>query len=299
MKKIILSIWTFFIHSYHSIRFWKAEKKAKAFMDHTIKESYGDNFIVNFSGTWEEFGKIYGFQFFLVDKEDTSILVEYNLEYSRPFEFDKENFEEQYETMKVSRRASEILEKQISAYYPNAKVLAKRIKNRDSTYRWVNEIYISIPLGNNKETTLSTLDDLCCRFTTDIKEAKVIYNFYFPQKIDVDMNKKNPFSFFEFENFNKKYRHHYRADLEMERDTVEITNRKLHDNLSEKKEQTLKKAIEEWTNKMGLAERKISLLIESRIDRDINQKKFMLTNSTNEKKFGFIALDTYKIRLES
>lgn len=278
--------------------FKKDEKKAKEFMESKIAEIYKDKFKTEFIGTWHEFGKIYGFKFYVIENNDNPIAVEYNLGSQSPFEFEKEAFEKEYESIKIKIRASEELEKNVRTYYSNARVLSNRIENRDGTYRWVNSIYTAIPLDNAKEKTFSELDSLSASLLKDVKEQKVFYNFYFPKEIDSEPYNDNRFTFFEFDNFSKKHIHHYRVDFEKNEGIFEINNRKLYDSLSEEQSENLIKFIEKWKKKNGFSDWEISLLTESSIDREIEQKKFMLKSSSGEKKFGFISKETNEIIFE-
>ncbi|GGG04090.1 hypothetical protein GCM10011344_00600 [Dokdonia pacifica] len=275
--------------------FKEEEKKAKEFMESKIVEIYNDQFKTEFIGTWHEFGKIYGFKFYVVENNDNPIAVEYNLENQSPFEFNKEAFEKEYESIKVKIKASEELEKNIRTYFSNARVLSDRIENRDGTYRWVNTIYTAIPLDKAKEKTFSQLDSLCMSLLKNIKEQEVFYNFYFPKKINKAKYSDNRFSFFEYDNFRKKHMYHYRVDFTKNGEQFEKTNQKLYDNLNEKQSGKLKDSIEKWGNKNGFEDWEISLLIESSIDRDLDYKKFMLKSSNGEKKFGFINKESNEI----
>ena len=275
--------------------FEKEENKAKEFMESKISEIYDDQFKTEFIGTWHEFGKIYGFKFYIIENNDYPIAVEYNLGNQEPFEFDKQGFEKEYEAIKVNIRASEQLEKSIQVYYPNARATADRIENRDGTYRWVNNIYTSKPLEKEKEKTFADLDSLCDLLTNKISEREVIYNFYFPKDIDKTEYTDNRFAFFEFENFNQKHIYHYRVDFEKSGQEFEKTNQKLYDNLNDEQSEKLTESIGKWKEQNGFENWKISLLIDDSIDRDLDFKKFMLS-SDGEKKFGFINIDTKELK---
>jgi len=275
--------------------FEKEENKAKEFMESKISEIYNDQFKTEFIGTWHEFGKIYGFKFYIIENNDYPIAVEYNLTNQEPFEFDKQGFEKEYEAIKVKIKASEQLEKDIQVYYPNARATGDRIENRDGTYRWVYNIYTAKPLEKEKEKTFAELDSLCALLTKKIIDQKVFYNFYFPRETDKKEYTDNRFSFFEFENFNQKHIHHYRVDFEKKGQEFEKTNQKLYDNLNDEQSEKLLESIEKWKIKNGFETWEISLLTESNIDRDLDFKKFMLS-SNGEKKFGFINLETKELK---
>ena len=302
MKYLILFFLTFLTFGFNSQAqnemFEKEEKKAIEFMESKITEFYNKEFTTEFIGTWHEFGKIYGFKFYLVEDNDHPIAVEYNLGNQSPFEFDKEAFEKEYESIKIKIRASEKLENEIRTYYVNARVLSNRIENQDGTYRWVNSIYTALPLNKNKEKTFSELDSLCNFLSKEIKELKVFYNFHFPKKIDSEPYSDNRFTFFEFDNFSKKHIHHYRVDLKKNEGVFEIYNRKLYDNLNEEQSKKLMESIEKWKKKNGFTDWEILLLTESNIDRNIEQKKFMLKSVDGEKKFGFINIESNEIMFE-
>lgn len=155
--------------------FEKEENKAKEFMESKISEIYNDQFKTKFIGTWHEFGKIYGFKFYIIENNDYPIAVEYNLTNQEPFEFDKQGFEKEYEAIKVKIKTSEQLEKDIQVYYPNARATGDRIENRDGTYRWVYNIYTAKPLEKEKEKTFAELDSLCALLTKKIIDQKVFF----------------------------------------------------------------------------------------------------------------------------
>jgi len=276
--------------------FKKKERKAKEFMESKISEIYNNEFKTEFIGTWHEFGKIYGFKFYIIENNDNPIAVEYNLENQDPFEFDKQGFEKQCELIKVKIKSSEQLEKNIQAYYPNARATANRIENSDGTYRWVNNIYTAKPLEKEKEKTFEVLDSLCNLLTKKVSEQKVFYNFYFPRETDKTEYTDNRFSFFEFENFNQKHIYHYRVDFENNGQVFEKTNQKLYDHLTDEQSEKLEKSIKKWKNQNGFKDWEISLLTENSIDRDLEYKKFMLKSSEGEKKFGFIKLETKELK---
>jgi hypothetical protein len=275
--------------------FEKEEKKAKEFMESKISEIYNDQFKTEFIGTWHEFGKIYGYKFYIIENNDYPIAVEYNLGNQEPFEFDKQGFEKEYEAIKVKIKASEQLEKDIQVYYPNARATADGIENRDGTYRWVNNIYTAKPLEKEKEKTLTELDSLCTLLTKKAIDQKVFYNFYFPRETDKTEYTDNRFSFFEFENFNQKHIHHYRVDFEKNGQEFKKTNQKLYDNLNDEQSEKLIESIEKWKTQNGFETWEISLLTESSIDRNLDFKKFMLSMN-GEKKFGFINIETKELK---
>lgn len=300
MKKIILLIIIFLALGYNSQgqnrMFEKEEKKATEFMESKIAEIYNDQFKTQFIGTWHEFGKIYGFKFYIIENKNYPIAVEYSLGKQEPFEFDKQGFEKEYEAIKVKIRASEQLEKEIQVHYPNAIAIANRIENLDGTFRWVNNIYTAQPLDRNKEKTFAKLNSLCNTLTGKLNEEEVFYNCYFPKEIDNTAYTDNRFSFFEFDNFSDKYLHHYRVDFKRSGQQFEMTNQKLYDNLNEELSEKLKNSIKKWKNENDFENWTISLLTESSIDRDLDYKKFMLKNANGEKKFGFINLETKEIK---
>ncbi|MGF1556337.1 hypothetical protein [Paucihalobacter sp.] len=77
---IILTFIAFGFNSHGQNRsFEKEEKKAIEFMESQIAEIYKDQFKTEFIGTWHEFGKIYGFKFYIIENNDRPIIVEYNL----------------------------------------------------------------------------------------------------------------------------------------------------------------------------------------------------------------------------
>lgn len=297
MKKLTFLIITFLAFGCHGQNkmFEKEENKAKEFMESKISEIYNDQFKTEFIGTWHEFGKIYGFKFYIIENNDYPIAVEYNLGSQEPFEFDKQGFEKEYEAIKVKIKASEQLEKDIQVYYPNARAIADRIENRDGTYRWVNNIYTAKPLEKEKGKTFAELDSLCALLTKNIIDQKVVYNFYFPRETDKTEYTDNRFSFFEFEHFNQKHIHHYRVDFEKNVQEFEKTNQKLYDNLNDEQSEKLTESIEKWKIQKGFETWEISLLTESSIDRDLDFKKFMLSLN-GEKKFGFINLETKELK---
>lgn len=299
MKNILLLIITFLAFSCNSQgqnrMFEKEEKKATEFMEAQIAEIYNDQFKTELIGTWHEFGKIYGFKFYIIENNDYPIAVEYNLGKQEPFEFDKKGFEKEYESIKVKIRASEQLKKDIQVYYPNARATADRIENRDGSYRWVNNIYTAKPLEKEKEKTFAELDSLCTLLTKKVIDQEVIYNFYFPREMDKTEYTDNRFSFFAFENFNQKHIHHYRVDFEKNGQEFKKTNQKLYDNLNDEQSEKLTESIGNWKNQNGFETWEISLLTESSIDRDLDFKKFMLS-SNGEKKFGFINLETKELK---
>lgn len=297
MKNLTFVIITFlvFVCNGQNRMFEKEETKAKEFMESRISEIYYDQFKTEFIGTWHEFGKIYGFTFYIIENADYPIAVEYNLANQEPFEFDKQGFEKDYEAIKVKIKTSEELENDIQVYYPNARATANRIENSDGTYRWVNTIYTAKPLKKEKEKTFADLDSLCNLLTNKISEQDVIYNFYFPREIDKTEYTDNRSSFFEFENFNQKHIHHYRVDFEKNGQEFEKTNQKLYDNLNDENSEKLIESIEKWKIQNGFESWEISLLTESSIDRNLDFKKFMLS-SNGEKKFGFINLETKELK---
>jgi hypothetical protein len=296
---IIITFIAFGFYSYgQNLSFEKEQKKAKEFMESKIAEIYKDQFKTEFIGTWNEFGKIYGFKFYIVENNDRPIIIEYNLTEQDPLEFDKQAFEKEYESIKENIRASEKLEEGVKVYFPNARAISEKIKNYDETYIWVNRIYITALLDNEKEKVFSELDSLVKLLNTELKEQKVVYNFYFSKELDTKEYSDNLFTFFEFENFIQKHTHHYRIDIENIGETFEITNKKLYDNLSKEQVDNLEKSIEDWKNKNGLGDWEISLLTESSLDRNLEEKKFMLRSLSGENKFGFINHKTHKIRIE-
>lgn len=299
MKNLSFLIITFLAFGCHGQNkmFEKEEKKAKEFMESKISEIYNDQFKTEFIGTWHEFGKIYGFKFYIIENNDYPIAVKYNLGNQEPFEFDKQGFEKEYEAIKLKINASEQLEKDIQVYYPNARAIANRIENRDGTYRWVNNIYTAQPLDKDKEKTFTELNALCNSLTKRLSEEKAFYNFYFPKEIDRTEYTDNRFSFFEFDNFSQKHIHHYRVDFIKSGEQFEMKNQKLYDNLKEEQSEKLKDSIKNWKNENGFETWEISLLTENSIDRDLDFKKFMLS-SNGEKKFGFINLKTKELKFE-
>ncbi|MGF1556336.1 hypothetical protein [Paucihalobacter sp.] len=124
------------------------------------------------------------------------------------------------------------------------------------------------------------------------------FNFYFPKETDTKEYSDNRFAFFEFENFNQKHIHHYRVDFENIGETFKIINKKLYDNLSEEQEENLEELIEDWKNNNGFGDWEISLLTESSLDRNLDEKKFMLRDQSGERKFGFINHKTHEMRFE-
>ncbi|WP_077402829.1 hypothetical protein [Cellulophaga omnivescoria] len=297
MKNLSVLIITFLAFGCHGQNrmFEKEEKKATEFMESKIVEIYNDQFKTEFIGTWHEFGKIYGFIFYIIENNDYPIAVEYNLGKQEPFEFDKQGFEKEYEAIKVKIKASKKLEKDIRVYFPNARAIANRIANRDGTYRWVNNIYTAQPLDKEKEKTFTELNKLCSSLTNKLIEEKSFYNFYFPKEIDRTEYTGNRFSFFEFDNFSQKHIYHYRVDYIKSGEQFEISNQKLYDNLKEEQSEKLKDSIEKWKNENGFENWEISLLTESSIDRDLDFKKFML-GLNGEKKFGFINIETEELK---
>ncbi|MDX6748073.1 hypothetical protein SHK09_14850 [Polaribacter sp. PL03] len=302
MKFQILFLLTFLTFGYNSQAqnkmFEKEKKKAIEFMESQIAEIYNDQFKTEFIGTFHEFGKIYGFQFYVVENNEYPIKVEYNLGNQSPFEFDKQGFEKEYEAIKVKIKASEQLEKDIRVYFPKARATSNRIENRDGTYRWVNNIYSAKSLEKEKEKTFSELDSLCSLLTNKINENRVFFNVYFPKENDKTEYTDNRFSFFEFDNFNQKHIYHYRVDFEKNGKQFEITNQKLYDNLNDEQSESLKESIKKWKNKNGFENWEISILTESSIERDLEFKKFILKSSDGEKKFGFINLETNELKFE-
>ena len=302
MKFQILFLLTFLTFGYNSQAqnkmFEKEKKKAIEFMESQIAEIYNDQFKTEFIGTFHEFGKIYGFQFYVVENNEYPIKVEYNLGNQSPFEFDKQGFEKEYEAIKVKIKASEQLEKDIRVYYPKARTISNRFENRDETFRWVNKIYSAIPLEKEKEKTFTELDSLCSLLIKKNNDQEVIYNFYFPKVTDKNEYTDNRFSFFEFENFNQKHIHHYRVDFEKNGEQFEITNQNLYSNMNDKQSERLKESIKKWKNENGFENWEISLLTESSTERDLEFKKFVLKSSDGEKKFGFIKLETNELKFE-
>lgn len=299
MKNIIFLVITFISFGCNSQEqnrmFEHEEKKAKEFMESKISEIYDNQFKTEFIGTWHEFGKIYAFKFYLIEDNDNPIVVEYDLGNQNPFEFDKSGFEEEYESIKIKVRASEQLENDIRAYFPNSRAISNRIKNQDGTYRWVNNIYTAEPLNNNKEKVFSELDSLSKSLTKNISGERIFFNFYFPREADKTEYLDNRFSFFEFENFNQKHIFHYRVDFEKNEQEFEKTNQKLYDNLNDEQSEKLTESIVKWKSQNGYENWKISLLTESNIERDLEYKKFMLS-SDGEKKFGFINVKTKELK---
>lgn len=299
MKNIIFLVITFISFGCNSQEqnrmFEQEEKKAKEFMESKISEIYDDQFKTEFIGTWHEFGKIYAFKFYLIENNDNPIVVEYDLGNQNPFEFDKSGFEEEYESIKIKVRASEQLENDIRAYFPNSRAISNRIKNQDGTYRWVNNIYTAEPLNNNKEKVFTELDSLSKSLTKKISGERIFFNFYFPRETDKTEYLDNRFSFFEFENFNQKHIFHYRVDFEKNEQEFEKTNQKLYDNLNDEQSEKLTESIVKWKSQNGYENWKISLLTESKIERDLEYKKFMLS-SDGEKKFGFINIKTKELK---
>ena len=278
--------------------FEKEEKKAIKFMESQIAEIYNNQFKTEFIGTFHEFGKIYGFQFYIVENDEYPIAVVYNLGNQSPFEFDKQRFDKEYQAIKAKVRASEALEKDIRVYYPKARAISDRIENSDGTFRWVNTIYSAIPLKKEKEKTFAKLDSLCSLLIKKNNDQEVIYNFYFPKVTDKTKYTDNRFSFFEFENFNQKHIHHYRIDFEKIGEQFKINNKKLYDNLNDEQSERLKESIKKWKSENGFENWEISLLIESSTERDLEFKKFMLKSSDGEKKFGLIKLETKELKFE-
>jgi hypothetical protein len=299
MKNIIFLVITFISFGCNSQEqdrmFEQQEKKAKEFMESKISEIYNDQFKTEFIGTWHEFGKVYGFKFYLIENNDNPIVVEYDLGNQNPFEFDKSGFEEEYESIKIKVRASEELENNIKPYFPNSRAIANRIKNQDGTYRWVNNIYTAEPL-NEKEKVLKDLDSLSKSLTKNVSGERFFYNFYFPKESDKTKYSDNRFTFFEFENFNQKHIFHYRIDFEKNEQEFKKTNQKLYDNLNDELSKELTESIEKWKNQNSYKNWEISLLNENSIERDLDYKKFMLS-SDGEKIFGFINIESKELKL--
>ena len=299
MKNIIFLVIAFISFGCNSQEqnrmFEQQEKKAKEFMESKISEIYDNQFKTEFIGTWHEFGKIYAFKFYLIENNDNPIVVEYDLSNQNPFEFDKSGFEEEYESIKIKVRASEQLENDIRAYFPNSRAISNRIKNKDGTYRWVNNIYTAEPLNNKKEKVFTELDSLSKSLTKKISGERIFFNFYFPRETDTTEYLDNRFSFFEFENFNQKHIFHYRVDFEKNEQEFEKTNQKVYDNLNDEQSEKLTESIVKWKSQNGYENWKISLLTESNIERDLEYKKFMLS-SDGEKKFGFINIKTKELK---
>lgn len=302
MKNLIFFITIILAFGCNSVRqnimFKKEEKKAKEFMEYKISELYNNQFKTEFIGTLHEFRKIYGFKFYIIEKTNNPIEVEYDLGNNEPFEFNKLGFEKAYESIKLRIKISEQLEKEIKVYYPNARAITNRIENRDGTFRCVNTIYSAKPLDKVKGKTLAELDSICYLLTSKISEKEVIYNFYFPEEIDETEYINNRFTFFEFENFRQKYLHHYRVDFKKKVEKFEKTNQQLYDNLNEEQTEKLRESIGQWISQNGFANWEISLLTESSIDRDLEYKKFAIVNSEKVKKFGFINTKSNEIKFE-
>ena len=267
-------------------------------MKTTMKENYQEQYKVDFLGTWHEFGRVYGFQFYIVENKEKPVGLEYYLAYKKPFTFDKKNFEAQLQAVKRTIKDSEELEKSITKYYPNNKALSNRIENKDKSFRYVNSIYTAMPLVNNKQT-FKVLDSLCATIVKSVVEKEVIYNFYFAKEVDTTLYSDDCFAFFEFDNFNKKYIFHYRVDFEKVKDTFEIVNRKLYDHFDKEQNNVMKASIEKWQiENVKFIDWKISLLIDDNIKREVLQKKFMLENTLKEKRFGYIHVETLQITME-
>lgn len=300
MKNIIISIFTFLFCAFNSqgqgITFEKEEKKAKEFMESKILEIYNGQFKTKFVGTWNEFGKIYGFMFYILENKEDPIAVEYNLNNQDPFEFDKNKFEKEYNISNVNVKATKQLENEIQFYYPKAKALANRISNRDSSFRWVNKIYIPRPLESEKERTFTKLDSIVGLLLNETSEKESVYNFYFPKETDSTEYTNNQSAFFEFENFYQKYLYHYSVRFEKNDQQFKIIDKKLYDNLNEEQTKKLKRTIRIWRNQNGFEYWDISLLTENDVERNIEFKKFMLKSRDGEKKFGFINFETKELK---
>ncbi len=300
--KITLQILIFITLAFDSFgqkrMFEQEEKAAIAFMESQFSQLYNNQFKIKFIGTVHEFEKIYGYQFLIIETKDRPITVVYNLIHKSPLFFDKTTFEEDYESMKIEIKDSEELENELIHYYPYAIVFSDRIKNSDEKYRWVKNIYTASSLNHDKERIFYELDSISILFTTKIKELDVIYNFYFPIEDDLNQKTENRISFFEFENFRNKYIYHYRIDLEKNGAKFKITNREFYDNLNEEQLGILKKKIEDWKKNNGFGEWELSMLTESSIKRNLEEKKFMLESQSGNKKFGFINFKTYALKLE-
>lgn len=296
--KYLLLIFLLFITFSCSPLFIMKELKAKKFMKTTLKENYQEQYKVDFVGTWHEFGRVYGFQFYIVENKENPIALEYYLSDERPFAFDKKTFEAQWLAIKRTIQESEELEKKISQYYPNGKAFSDRIENKDSSFRYVNTIYTAMPLMNN-EQTFKALDSLCKTIVSSVEEKEVIYNFYFAKEVDTITYNEDRFAFFAFDNFSRKYTFHYRVDFKKDKDTFEIVNRKLYDDFSEEQKDQLKQSIENWKiQNIDFKDWKLSLLYENNIDREVLHKKFMLENAFKEKRFGYIHVETLQITME-
>lgn len=275
------------------------EYQAKQFVKTQMKAHYDNAFETRFLGTWHEFGKIYGFQFLIVENKEKPIAIDFYLPKEKPFYFNKEAFESEYQRIKEVIKDSETLEKKLQDYYPNVKVLFKKIKNEDNSYRYVINIYTAEPL-THKDETIKKLDSLSMLVVGGHAEKEVFYNFYFPEAFDNSSFKGDRFEFFSFEHFSEKYIFHYRVDFEKQDENFAIVARNLHDHFNDAQKNRLKKAIESWKMEhIDFKDWKLSLLYDSSIDRDLQQKKFMLENEVGTKKVGYIAIETLQIIMEN
>ena len=180
MKKIIFLITTFIAFGCNCRGqngiFEKEVKNATEFMESKIADIYDDRFKTEFKATWHEFGKINGFEFYIIENKDNPISVAYYLGIKEPFEFDQHTFEKEYKANKIKIRASEQFEKDIQVHYPSARAIANRIENSDGTYRCVNTIYMAQPLNRDKESTFEELNSLCKTLVGKLSEKKAYYN---------------------------------------------------------------------------------------------------------------------------
>ncbi len=271
--------------------FKKEEKKAKAFLDSCLQIHYQQQFKMKFIGTLNEFGKIHGFLFHVIERQNKSIVMEYFLEYSAPLEFDKQRLEKDYEILKFTLNASKELESFVLDHYPNALVLSRPIATSDSTFRWVNDIFTAEPLPDEKEKTFMELNLLCDAMANRMNTQDVVFNFFFPIKTRKKIVRKSN-HFFEYPKFSKKHTYHYRVDFEKTENEMKIVKELLYDNLNKK---NLYKVIEKWKNQNGYEDWEISFLIESSTERDLAFKKFMLKGPNGEKKMGFIHVENYEL----
>lgn len=202
-------------------------------------------------------------------------------------------FEKEYN----SEDYSELLEDEVNPEFLNSIALAERIENRDSSYRWVNQILIQKSLEElSRYTILAKVDSVCIVFSDNFLENDIIYNFYFSNNEKVGSNNVNRIKFFDNWSFESLYNFHYRVDLHRKDSIFQITKRKLFKNIQEEYEEQLIDAIQSYINEINNdKDQQISILIEDGINQRLSWLKFMIKDKSGERSFGFINIITKKI----
>jgi len=206
----------------------------------------------------------------------------------------QKEYNEKYYPEEINTLLDSIVKKEIKSSIS----LAKKIIERDSTIRWVNQTFIGYKLNKNEKIkTFKKLDSLSIEIAATKKfNKKSAHNYYFPIKETIINPKTYGVAFFEYENFHKIRYLHYRVDCQLENDSVSITDKKVFKNLQDKTEVDLKELVK---NYLYLSEENpievIQTVYNQEVEQNINTIEFRVTYKDGSNKNTCINIYTRKL----